>query len=226
MYVRNYSNENTVIYKAHKNKGHSPIKEDNIFSRFCGGIMGDHDTTLYSYGTKNYECNIHLGRYLEEIIQNIPDIEWANKMKELFFRMNNTRKIAISYGLKGFDKDKITEYIKEFDNILKLSKEENKKISSKYYKTKSEQLYRRLKKYKKNHLYFIKNFDVPFDNNMSEQDLRIFKTKTKISGGFRSMKAAKHYVNALSIIKTSIKRNINPYESIKDIFSNQILFTQ
>ena len=100
MYVRNYSNENTVIYKAHKNKGHSPIKEDNIFSRFCGGIMGDHDTTLYSYGTKNYECNIHLGRYLEEIIQNIPDIEWANKMKELFFRMNNTRKIAISYGLK------------------------------------------------------------------------------------------------------------------------------
>ena len=30
MYVRNYSNENTVIYKAHKNKGHSPIQEDNI----------------------------------------------------------------------------------------------------------------------------------------------------------------------------------------------------
>ena len=56
MYVRNYSNENTVIYKAHKNKGHSPIKEDNIFSRFCGGIMGDHDTTLYSYGTKKYHC--------------------------------------------------------------------------------------------------------------------------------------------------------------------------
>lgn len=225
MYIRNYSNENTVIYKAHKNKGHNPIKEDNILSRFCGGIMGDHDTTLYSYGTKNYECNIHLGRYLEELIQNIPDIVWPKKMKELFFRMNNTRKIAISYGLKGFDKNKIKEYIDEFDNILKLSKEENKKISSNYYKTKSEQLYRRLKKYKKNHLYFIKNFEVPFDNNMSEQDLRIFKTKTKISGGFRSMKAASHYVNALSIIKTSIKRNINPYNSIKEIFENQILFS-
>ena len=225
MYVRNYSNENTVIYKAHKNKGHNPIKEDNILSRFCGGIMGDHDTTLYSYGTKNYECNIHLGRYLEELIQNIPDIVWPKKMKELFFRMNNTRKIAISYGLKEFDKDKIKEYIDEIDSILKLSKKENKKISSNYYKTKSEQLYRRIKKYKKNHLYFIKNFEVPFDNNMSEQDLRIFKTKTKISGGFRSMKAASHYVNALSIIKTSIKRNINPYNSIKKIFENQILFS-
>ena len=225
MYVRNYSNENTVIYKAHKNKGHNPIKEDNILTKFCGGIMGDHDTTLYSYGTKNYECNIHLGRYLEELVQNIPDIVWPKKMKELLFRMNNTRKIAINYGIKGFDKDKIKEYTDEFEKLLKLSKEENKKISSNYYKTKAEQLYRRIKKYKKNHLYFIKNFEIPFDNNMSEQDLRIFKTKTKISGGFRSIKAANHYVNALSIIKTSIKRNINPYNSIKKIFENRILFS-
>ena len=134
--------------------------------------MGDHDTTLYSYGTKNFECNIHLGRYLEELIQNIPDIVWPKKMKELFFRMNNTRKIAISYGLKEFDKDKIKEYIDAFDN------------------------------------------------NISEQDLRIFKTKTKIAGGFRSIKAASHYVNALFIIKISIKRNINSCDSI-----NKILFS-
>ena len=93
-------------------------------------------------------------------------------MKELFFRMNNTRKIAISYGLKEFDKDKIKEYIDAFDN------------------------------------------------NISEQDLRIFKTKTKIAGGFRSIKAASHYVNALFIIKISIKRNINSCDSI-----NKILFS-
>ena len=65
---------------------------------------------------------------------------------------------------------------------------------------------------------------VSFDNNMSEQDLRMFKTKTKISGGFRSMKATKSFVNALSIIKTSIKRNINPYDSIQKILNNEILF--
>ncbi len=224
MYVRNYSNESTVIYKAHKNKGHNPIKEDNILTRFCGGIMGDHDTTLQKYGTKNYECNIHVGRYLEELIQNIKDVTWPIKMKELIFRMNNTRKIAISFGLKKFDKNKIKEYEGEFDNLLMLAKKENKNIKSSYYKDKANKLYRRLKKYKKNHLYFIKNFEVPFDNNLSEQDLRMFKIKTKISGGFRSIKAAEHYVNTLSIIKTSIKRNINPFESIKAIFNNQVLF--
>ena len=226
MYVRNYSNESTVIYKAHKNKGHKPIKEDNIITRFCGGIMGDHDTALQKYGTKNYECNIHVGRYLEELIQNVPDILWPIKMKELLFRMNNTKKISIFFGLKRFDRNKTKEYEKTFEQLLKMAKEENKKIKSSYYKDKSNKLYRRLKKYKKNHLYFIKDFEIPFDNNLSEQDLRMFKTKTKISGGFRSMEAAKHYVNALSLIKTSIKRNINPFESIKAIFNNQVLFSQ
>ena len=224
MFVRSYSNHESVLYKAHLNKGHEPIKEDNILTCFCGGIMGDHDTTLYSYGTKNFECNIHLGRYLEELIQNVPDITWPIKMKELIFRMNNSRKIAISFGSNKFTKSKIKEYKLEYDKIIKIGKEENKKISSSFYKDKANRLYRRMKKYKSNHLYFIEDFKVPFDNNLSEQDLRIFKIKTKISGGFRSFEVAKDYVNVLSIIKTSIKRNINPFESIKRIFNNEILF--
>mgnify|MGYP002624784757 CR=1 FL=1 len=225
MYVRNYSNEETVVYKAHLNKGHEPIKEDEILTEFLGGIIGDHDTTLYSYGTKNYECNIHLGRYLEELKQNIPDTLWPFKMYELLFRINNTRKIAKEYNLDYFSKDKIREYEDEYDEIIELAKLENKKISSSFYKEKSNKLLRRLIKYKSNHLYFIKDFNVPFDNNLSERDLRIFKTKTKISGGFRSIEIAKCYVDILSIIKTSIKRNINPFDSIKDIFDNEILFS-
>ena len=225
LYIRNYSNELNVVYKAHKNKGHKPIKEDNILPRFCGGIMGDHDTTLYSYGTKNYECNIHLGRYLMELMENIPDTKWPFLMYDLIFRMNNTRKIAIEYGLTKFSDDKVKEYNKEYDDILKLAKEENKKIKSSFYRTiKAIPLYNRLIKYKQSHLYFIEDFNIPFDDNLSERDLRIFKNKTKISGGFRSMTAAQNFADALSIIKTSIKRNINPYESIKAIFNNEELF--
>ena len=225
MYVRNYSNEKTVVYKANKHKGHTPIKEDNLLPKFLGGIMGDHDTALYSYGSKNYECNIHVGRYLKELMENIPDTLWSYKMYDLLFRMNRTRKIAMEYGLAKFEKEKIEEYEREYDAILELAREENKHIKSSYYRTKkAKPLYNRLLKYKKNHLYFIKNFRVPFDDNLSERDLRIFKNKTKISGGFRSMEGARHYVNALSIIKSSIKRNINPYESIQRIFNSEVLF--
>ena len=225
LYVRNYSNEETVVYKVHKHKGHNPIKEDNILPKFLGGIMGDHDTTLYSYGSKNYECNIHLGRYLMELMENIPDIKWPFLMYDLIFRINNTRKIAMEYGLTKFDEEKIKEYQDEYDDILELAKEENKTIKSSYYRMKkAKPLYMRLVKYKKNHLYFIEDFQIPFDDNLSERDLRIFKNKTKISGGFRSLDVAKYFANSLSIIKTSIKRNINPYKSIINVFNNKTLF--
>ena len=79
-------------------------------------------------------------------------------------------------------------------------------------------------KYKQNHLYFIEDFSIPFDDNLSERDLRIFKNKTKISGGFRSMNVAQDFANVLSIIKTSIKRKVNPFDSIKEILNNKILF--
>ena len=53
-------------------------------------------------------------------------------MYDLIFRMNNTRKIAIMYGLKEFPKDKIEEYEKEYDDILELAKEENKQSKTQY----------------------------------------------------------------------------------------------
>ena len=108
---------------------------------------------------------------------------------------------------------------------MRLANDENKKIKSSYYRTKkAKPLYNRLVKYKQNHLYFIEDFNAPFDDNLSERDLRIFKNKTKISGGFRSMSVAQDFADALSIIKTSIKRNMNPYDSINAIFNNKALF--
>lgn len=113
-------------------------------------------------------------------------------------------------------------YVKFLDT---LAEKENKKIKSSYYRVnKANPLYNRLVKYKQNHLYFIEDFNIPFDNNLSERDLRIFKNKTKISGGFRSMSVAQNFANTLSIIKTSIKRKINPYYSIKAIFNSEVLF--
>lgn len=224
IFVRNYSTDTDVLYKPHLHKGHKPILEDNILPVYCGGIMGDHDTTLYSYGTKRYECNIHLGRYLEEIIQNIKYITWAKQMKRFIFELNKDRKDYIKKGLDKFSQKQIIDIENRYDEILKLAIKENGTIKSTYYKEKANALYRRLKKYKENHLFFIKDFSVRFDNNISEQDLRVYKIKTKVSGCFRSTNGAEYYSNILSIIKTSIKRQINPYDAICKIFNNEELF--
>ena len=209
----------------HPNKRHDPIKADGILTKYLGGIMGDHDTTLYKYGTKRYECNIHVGRYLQEIIKLVPDVKWVHNMKTLLFKMKATREVAIEFGCTHFIQEKLNEYNLEFNEVLESSLLEDKNIKSKTFRGKAEKLRRRLLKYKMNRIYFIYDFEVPFDNNLSESDIRIFKINTKVSGGFRSLKGAQYFADALSVIKTAKKRKMNPTKVIESIFNNQALFS-
>ena len=224
IYFRGYGNNLNVLYKVHSRKGHVPIKEDNILPRYHGCIVGDHDTTLYKYGIMNQECNIHTGRYLIEINENTYETYWQQEMLNFLFTLNRTRKLAIKFGKNSFEIHEIQLYEEIYDKILEKALIENQNIASSYYRDKAEKLRRRLAKYKDNQLYFLKDFSVPFDNNAMERDLRMIKGKTKISGGFRSIEGARLFADAMSIIKTSIKRKINPMQSIRDIFENKVLF--
>lgn len=224
-YVRNYSTEESVVYKSHYHKGHNPIKDDNILTRFTGIVMGDHDTTLDSYGSKRIECNVHLGRYTVEITENTFEASWAEKMKTLLETGNNTRKYAKMYGMNGFSDENYEYYSKKFDEIIQEAQEETKNIKSSFYKKKSKNLYKRLEKNKEKHLAYLKDFSLPYSNNTSESDLRIYKIKIKVSGGFRSKKGSDCFADALSIVKTSIKRKENIMQNILNVFNGEILFS-
>ena len=224
-YIRNYSNEETALYKPHQRKGHKQIEEHNILPKYTGTIVHDHDTGMYKYGNKNVECIVHLGRYLEELIQNVKEVTWPKKLKELLFRINHERKKLINQDITTFSDYQIYNIENEYNNLIKLAKEENQNIDSSFYKDKAMKLTRRCEKYKENHLAYIYDFNIPFDNNLSERDLRIIKTKTKISGGFRSDDGAQIYCDAISIIRTATKRTINPFQAILAIFNNEELFS-
>ena len=113
---------------------------------------------------------------------------------------------------------------KEFDNILSRAKKENEYILSTYWKEKCNTLLNRCIKYKKNMLFYIHDFTVPYDNNFMERALRMIKGKTKASGGFRSKNGAIRFGKIMSIIKTAKLRKMNPFECIKAIFEGKVLF--
>lgn len=224
-FVRVYDNDNNALYKAHLKKGHNPIKDDNILPNYNGIIIADHDTTVYKYGLDHAECNVHISRYLEEIKQNIKGIKFPKEMQLFLNKINKQKKENMLKNINSFTQEEIDEINNKYDLIIKEGRIELGQLKSSFYLDKAITLINRLSKYKHNHLLFAYDFDVDFNNNMSEQDLRIYKIKTKVSGGFRSIEGQTWYANALSIIKTSIKRDINPYASIKDIFDNKALFS-
>ena len=53
--------------------------------------------------------------------------------------------------------------------------DQNKNTPSKYLKDKEKAVLNRLQKYRENYLNYLKDFDFPFDDNLSERDLRATK---------------------------------------------------
>ena len=145
-------------------------------------------------------------------------------MKTLLETGNNTKKYAEMYGMQGFVGDNYAYYSNKYDEIIQEAKEETKQIKSTFYRNKSKTLYTRLEKDKEKHLAFLKDFSLPYSNNLSESDLRVYKIKVKVSGGFRSKKGSDYFADALSIIKTSKKRKQNVMQNILNIFNGQTLF--
>ena len=73
-----------------------------------------------------------------------------------------------------------------------------------------------LANYKVSVRLFIHNFNVPFDNNQAERDLRMIKVKTKVSGCFQTEKGARDYLKIMSYVGTAHKQGYNAYEAIKN----------
>lgn len=66
---------------------------------------------------------------------------------------------------------------------------------------------------------FTHNFAMPFDNNQAERDVRNVKTKTKVSGCFRSIKGTQDYLKIMSFISTGNKHGINAFDALTAAFS-------
>ena len=221
-YDRNYSNQLVTIFEASRSKRIQEIQRQNILPNFKGYIMHDHDTGLYNFGIKSHhlECWIHLGRelkYFSEYIKN----SWSEDLWNFAWNINKKRKENLRINIKEFTSKEKIEYENKYDEIVQKGLLENKKTPSKYLRDKEKAVLKRLIKYKENYLNFIKDFELPFDDNLSERDLRPIKTKKKVSGCHRSFEGLKDYCNIRTLISTSIKQGISYFELFKNILNNK-----
>ena len=223
-YYRGYANKENVLFKYHDHKGDKPIEEDGILTAFLGTLITDHDKGMFKYGTNNQDCVIHFGRYCIEQNQNIIETSWQMRLYNLLLKFERNRQILIKFRVNKFNDDEIKLMEEDYDKILELAKEQNELISSSYWKEKATTLLNRCIKYKKQMLFFLYDFTIDYDNNFMERALRMVKSKTKVSGGFRSKNGGIRFGNIMSIIKTARLRKMNPFSAIISIMNNVSLF--
>lgn len=216
-YIRNFSIESTVLYRAMKDKKIKTMKELEFMKKFAGILMHDHETALYHFGTDHAECNVHILRYLRKNTEDTSH-QWSEQLVSFLCDANKKRKELIQKNNLFFSPEELYIYEERYKELIEQGREENKDTRHKYAKKDETTLLNRLEKYRHNHLLFLYDFKVPFDDNMSERDLRKVKNRQKMAGGFRKDSGQEMYCTILSIIETLKRRKMGLIENIKKLF--------
>ena len=75
-----------------------------------------------------------------------------------------------------------------------------------------------------NNLLFIYDFNVSFDNNISEMYLHKVKNRLKMAGKFKKISGQEMFCNILTIIETLKKIDMGILENIKMFFEGTPVF--
>lgn len=221
------STEYLTYYEMHKNRGYEGAKAVDILPGFTGTAVHDHWKPYYKFTECNHgECNSHILRYLRAIYENDKQ-EWAQEMAGLLLEIKKSVKSYKESGETSMPKEECEKWFNRYHSIIEdgyveddkkspsvISKKTGKKLNSQ-----ARRLLNRLNEYDIEHLAFMFDFDIPFDNNLSERDIRMQKLRQKISGSFRGVNGAKVFCRIRSYISTARKNGVRAFDAIQKAFA-------
>jgi hypothetical protein len=212
--LRYYGNDRLALYKAHEHKDKAGLDADHILALLPPSttVVHDHNKVNYNqeYSFANAECNEHLLRDLQRVIDNLGH-PWSEELAGLLSQTHTRREDLKGAGVSEFPPGDLTRFFDEFDRIMLDAYTQNEQAGSKYYADDEKTLILRILDYKNEYLAWVVDFSLPFTNNLSERSLRGVKSKVKASGQFQNVATASSYANIKSYMETC-------YRSGKHVF--------
>lgn len=204
-----------AMYFAREHKGHKGIKATPV-EDYQGILVHDHDRTFYNYGSDHQECLVHVLRYLKDSMENEPSLTWNKRMRELIQEMIHYRKHLKKEEFP--EESKVSEFETKYLEILTIAKNEYEYDPPNDYYKEGYNLYKRLNKFKSNHLLFLYDTRIPANNNLSERLARAFKRKQRQVMSFRSFDSMNYLCNSMGMLYLLTSQDKNLYSSVKAIF--------
>jgi transposase len=223
--VRTHSNDRTTLYTVNPKKDKKGIERDGILPAYGGTLCHDHESKFYNYGNDNSACGSHFLRDLKGL-RDLYNCPWAEKMRVFASGMNEYRNNDLALGALFCDLQKLSSFEAEYDNILELGRSELKKMKeSEWGYAEFNAMLNRLTGFKHNYMLFMRDYKVPFTNNLAERDLRSEKTKEKVSGLFRSWDGIVAHSKIRSFISTAKKRGQDLFSVVTQVIQGNPVFS-
>ena len=205
-----------VLYFVRGKKGHEGVK-GTVVEDYQGILVHDHEATFYNYGSDHQECLAHVLRYLKDSMDNEKERTWNRQMHCLIQEMIHYRN-GLSE-LEAPDPQIVSEFEERYSTVLSTAREEyDYEPPGKYYRD-GYNLYKRMEKYRNNHLLFLYNKNVPDTNNEAERLLRKYKRKQTQAVSFRSQSSIDYLCQCMSmLIVMRKKENVNLFHEVAEIF--------
>jgi transposase len=216
-WLHSASTEYLTFYGVHEKRGSLAMDHFEILPNFTGRLIHDFWKPYLKYDCNHGLCNAHHLRELTFLFEQQGQI-WAKDMFELLLEMN----FFVSKQNGQLTSEQTEPWVKRYREIIFEGWDGNplpkkpplKKKRGRRAKTKAQNLLTRLGEFEDSVLAFLHDINVPFTNNLAEQDIRMIKVRQKISGCFRTVHGAEHFARIRSYLSTARKQRQNILGSI------------
>ena len=221
-WLHSISNTYYTLYHVDEKRGKEAFDQFDFLPSYKGIVVHDFWASYFheDYKVSHALCGAHLLRECQGII-DYDKHKWASEMQALLREALSVKRQALQSGIPIPLKE-IRAIETRYDDILErgsaewriLPPEKKPGERGKVRKPKATNLAERFCLYKADILRFLMDERVPFDNNQAEQDIRMMKVKTKVSGSFRTEQGAIRFARIRGFISTMRKQGRNLLESI------------
>jgi transposase len=224
IWLHSASTPQLTHYACHDHRGVTATQAIGILPAFGGRAIHDGFSSYWQYDCAHGLCNAH---HLRELLFAHEQMNktWAEQMKALLVEIKQAVDTAKAQQQTALAPTQLADYEQRYGALLQAGLEEEPHDlppptgqRGRKKQSKSKNLLDRLVKYQAETLAFMKDFAVPFDNNLAERDLRMMKVKQKVSGSFRTMTGAQAFCRIRSYISTMKKQGHNVIAALQHVF--------
>lgn len=233
-WLHTVSTTELTYYEPHAKRGQAATDAIGILPQLTGTLVHDGWATYFKYQLLLHAlCNAHHLLELTALVENEAQ-QWAVLMIDCLLAAKQRVEKAKYAGETELSADCLAHIHQLYAAIVAFGLAENPLPNThpspgkrgRREKSTARNLVERFDTHQAAVLRFIHDFNVPFDNNLAERDIRMMKVQQKISGCFRSWEGAQQFCRLRTYLSTTRKQGLDVWEALGSLFDGDLLMPQ